>query len=210
MRRALQFATVAVITCYGGDHSVCEDYSYVCKQEHPWAKAYLPENLKRLVITQSDADKLTKIIHVRLGIEAIEQTHKGFSTNMVESFNSSVRKSCPKSLTCSKNFRPRVLTSVARHNLGLDVTASTCFTTATNTELPKTVGRALQSEQKEITNEKRYRALSLSKKRRIQIKRRRFQSSRQFAKASTKKGKNYEKIIIRVIVIENCQTSSFK
>ena len=187
LRRKVQFAATTIIPCFKGNHSSCDLYSFTCSEASRWDKRMLPENMQSLNMTKTDTEKLKAIIAIRLGVNAIEETHKGFTTQHVEAFNKALMKSAPKSITCSRNFRPRVLSSVARFNMGIDVGSQLLYSAATGENLPGAVRASLVREEKQRLYQKEYKRRTLSKSKRVELLKHRYTRHRVFFVAAGRK-----------------------
>lgn len=181
LKTALQFAVAAIPGCYEGHHQLCDLHSLVCNEEKRWSKNYLSERLhEAIILSKEDKTTLKRILQTRLGFEAVGLTHKSFSTQGVEAFNKALTKSMPKNLTCRRNHRPRALSTVCRHNLGINKASQKLFTASTGYNLPSPATASLEKEEKRINYRKAYQQSRHAKYKRRLLKTDRFERHEEF------------------------------
>ncbi len=101
---AMQLVIPTIIECYKGRHTLCKKYSFVCDGNKPHYE-YMPKYAQGTwQFTQHDSQMLQKILHKRLGVDALSKTRYGFTTQKAESVNHVFAITNPKhSMSCSRN-----------------------------------------------------------------------------------------------------------
>ena len=70
-------------------------------------------------MTRDDKNRLINLLNWRFGDASIEKLFMNMNTQKVEALHRKYLKVNPKSITCRRNFRARILSAVADTNLGL-------------------------------------------------------------------------------------------
>lgn len=114
----------ALILCYMGDCSKCDQHSFVCSSEDPWRRPYISTLSKlksvRAFIHPSSEDKtkLREVLDIRLSDAAVDKTFMNTTQNKCEAANRGVIKAVPKHITFSRNYHGRVHAAVHSMNNG--------------------------------------------------------------------------------------------
>ena len=115
----------AIIDCYRGDHSSCDEHSYVCTEDKRWQRPYINTN-KRLKekaeffreASTQDLEYLREMIDMRFGENAVELTSNNSNTNKCEASMKGIKKTLPKQLNFFRNYSPRAHIAVHGMNMG--------------------------------------------------------------------------------------------
>ena len=119
---ALKHTPAAILDCYSGHcGESCKKNSFVCKgtpHKH-WRRDFIPGGALINVQNESDRTKLLELISLRLGDAILQQTKYNTTTQKTEAVHKGYRKSDPKGITFSTNFRNRTMSAVSRLNDGV-------------------------------------------------------------------------------------------
>ena len=119
--KKLEHTAEAILLCYKGDCSLCEEYSFACnvKDGKPWAKYFVPADLKDgMNMTADDENKLRACLLFRLGPEGLNKIYSLSSTQKNEAVNRSLGKYNPKLVTFARTWTGRVHACVLNINEG--------------------------------------------------------------------------------------------
>ena len=93
----------AVYKCYTGNHSLCHKHSFVCTVDKPWQRGFLQATGRHkqptgtfITPTDSDLQKLYKLIHERFGPDQLTKTYLNTTTQKCEASNRGLSRSLPK------------------------------------------------------------------------------------------------------------------
>ena len=93
----------AVYKCYTGNHSLCHKHSFVCTIDKPWQRGFLQATGRHkqptgtfITPTDSDLQKLYKLIHERFGQDQLTKTYLNTTTQKCEASNRGLSRSLPK------------------------------------------------------------------------------------------------------------------
>lgn len=122
LTRTLTNAKCAIVQCYQQNHSECKKYSLVCTggKLKNWLnnnKYNLPRDFK-ITCTADDEYMLHQCIAYRLGPKVLSKTRLGTNTQKVEATNRTLRRSLPKNVTYTTNFKGRAHAAVHSNNNG--------------------------------------------------------------------------------------------
>ena len=114
----------AIIDCYRGDCSNCDEHSFVCRPGDRWSRPFLDINpaskSKRCTInaTGTDLESIRRSLAIRLGETAINKTSNQSTQNKSEAVNKGIKKATPKQLTFKRNYHARVNSAIHSMNNG--------------------------------------------------------------------------------------------
>lgn len=100
---------------------MCEKHSSVCsrRKKRMWKFHYMPPGTERqLNFSDSDKEKIRKILCKRLGRVAVYMTRKQTSTQKTESVNHAYGRTNPKDVTWSRNASARIASAIHLVNNG--------------------------------------------------------------------------------------------
>lgn len=119
MINKLSFTMDAIISCYMGDCTLCDKYSFVCKKKSRWCQPYI--TVKRLKInpTDSDTESLRHWLKYCMGRQALTRTHGVASTQKSEAHHRAYNMTNPKDNTMARNFHGRIHSAVHLLNHGI-------------------------------------------------------------------------------------------
>ena len=115
----------AVIDCYRGDCSNCDEHSFVCKEGVRWSRPFLDVTIthktRRCIInaTRIDLAQLRKALNIRLGPAAIDKTSNNATQNKSEAVMKGIKKAVPKQLNFKRNYHARVNSATHSMNNGV-------------------------------------------------------------------------------------------
>lgn len=123
-RKALSYIPDVIMSCYKGNCSLCNKYSFVCTgmAKTMWKRPYLNthyeyRNMNSFISpNENDVRTLRECIQHRLSMSAIMKTHLNVSQNKTEAVNRGLSKCCPKHLTFTRTHSSRVNASTHQQN----------------------------------------------------------------------------------------------
>jgi hypothetical protein len=117
---AMSRACMAITSCYQGDCSMCERYSFACngKDGDQWRKPMMPQNFPPFKMTANDISEMIFAIHYRFGEKGLNLTKYQTNSNKAESVNRAINRTCSKDITMSRNFGGAVHAAVLDVNEG--------------------------------------------------------------------------------------------
>lgn len=171
MKKILRNVPEAILSCYLGRHTKCKRYSFVCgKFDKLWEKKTLPQELRaKLNMTAGDKSLVLDLAKLRIGDKAVDETYLNLNTQKCEALNRKFRKTNPKNITSTVNFRPRILSSVVDNNLGFEGTSRRILT-ANHHSVCGIVKKKIKAYQNQRINRKEYHKTYAARKARINKK----------------------------------------
>ena len=113
----------AILKCYTGCHDLCRKDSFVCHgySDDNWIKgnSYLPNAFKLGNPTDSDMNKFTACVNIRLGEATLSKTKYLLNTQKCEATNKAISSTAPRNMTFTKNYDARVHAAVHTVNEGI-------------------------------------------------------------------------------------------
>lgn len=175
LKAKIQTAYDAIIMCYGGDHTLCETHSNVCKgkTDNNWLikSEFLPGTFRINVSNESHKKTLMECIDYRLAPNMLEKTKTNTNTQKVESVNRVIRRSLPRNVTYSRNFSGRAHSAIFASNNGPgESIIQLCSKVGCPIPSNSRVSAALLTEQK-ISEMQKKRAGSMKRKQKRQQRR---------------------------------------
>ena len=106
--------------CYGGDHTACHKFSFVCKMGRQYRFPFMPRVAKGcLSISDADRVKIRSTLEVRVCSQRLWSTRLQTSTQKAESVNNAFNVTNPKhSATFSRNGKYRDHSAIHLTNNG--------------------------------------------------------------------------------------------
>jgi len=181
----LTYTSEAVLQCYKGDHSLCKKHSFVCrgKEKNNWliksvyltAKLCKNDSQFKITCDPSDNEKLIECINYRLGIKMLRKTKHLSNTQKCEATNKAFSNSVPKNKSLSRNFEPRIQSTVNGVNLGIaESTTSQCEAVGCPITKGSKVARGLARRQAAYMRSRAHHASAKAKRNRITRTKRRY------------------------------------
>ena len=168
IQRDMKHFVPAILNCYQGEHEMCRRMSYACRgnANNTWLDTgpYLSKDFK-LTCTDTDIDKLMSCIEFKLGENALKSTKLNTNTQKSEATVRSLRRSIPKPVTYTRNYKARIHAAVHSVNWGTAESisrlrkAAACPVTA-NTK----VALGLKTRQRADIQRKNHKKLQSTKK----------------------------------------------
>ena len=119
----LEYTPDAIIACYEGKHSLCHQYSLVCKKKAPWTRPFLTfcgsyQNSETTFITPThdDVKILKECLSMRFSVQALRKTYLNRTQNKSEATNRALTKSLPKHMEFPRNASGRAHAAVHSQN----------------------------------------------------------------------------------------------
>ena len=175
---ALKNTDSAVLACIQGDHSKCDESSFVCDPvgENTWSFKFL-QNKVKIEPTKTDIDVIAKHLKFRIGSQALEVLWKGTNTQNCEAFNRKMRKHLPKNINFTRNVKGRVFSTATFQNRGYKTATQLThqrvgFVTSTKIQTKTT------SHQRRLSYLKNYQKTQTAKNARFNVKFEKYQYHR--------------------------------
>ena len=158
----------AIISCYAGDCSLCDEHSFCCNEKKKWPKMFCRKfpSKNQFKMTEEDRNVLRRLIDFRLGDRALSVTFTGQSTQKNEAFNRSLSKHCPKTVTFSKTFVGRAHAAALTVNAGFDGSTEE-LQQAAGHQVSESVKRQIAKHEERIKYSKNYQKTKKYKDSRI-------------------------------------------
>lgn len=164
LKQKLSHLPETIADCYQGNHKRCKKYSYVCQPPLRLSvKKYYP---KKLNMTRDDRTRLINLLNWRFGDASIEKLFMNINTQKVEALHRKYLKVNPKSITCRRNFRARILSSVVDTNLGLSGSVARVHMRISH-QICRKVKLRLEMHENHILNQRAYHKSCMAKNRRV-------------------------------------------
>lgn len=166
----------AIVSCYAGEHSSCAINSYVCQggRDINWLanSSFLSKNFNIDIENIKNKECLLKCIEYRLRKDMLEKTKLNTNSQKVESANRRIRRSLPKNVTYSRNYRGRAHSAVHNINNGPgESIAKLCRVAGCPITVGSKVAAALVTEQRiSETSKLRYKSVLQKYKRKLKQK----------------------------------------
>ena len=171
MTASLQNTPKAILSCYKGNCTLCDKFSYACSVDSNnryWHKDALPEGLrKKIDPTPEDEKLILNLISKKMSTQAISQIYRLSDTNKNESINRAYLKRNPKTSTHTRTKRARICRTVLDLNEGHAQAASLVRLKTSHLVCPR-VKRQIHGCDNNKEQKKRQRKTTESKKKRAE------------------------------------------
>ena len=164
LKEKTKYLAKTIVNCYQGKHNLCKKHSFVCSPPHSISKSKF--FVEKLNPTALDKFKLIDLVNLRLGEQGIDKTCLNLNTQKCESLNRSYIKSNPKAVTCSRNFRSRVLCGVIKDTLGFQGAVARCHLRTAHV-ICSEVKTQIETHSKNILYQKAWHKTANAKKARV-------------------------------------------